>query len=91
MSYYEKNMVAYIILLSLTVILLSIYGIVLAEQGIDHDVAMTIGGTIGAIFGYGVRELVSLLRSEKREKEMVIENERSRNGSYGDNNNGGRA
>lgn len=85
MSYYEKNMVAYIILLTITVILLSIYGIVLAEQGIDHEVAMTIGGTIGAIFGYGMRELVALLRSEKKEKNVVIRDERSRNGSNGYN------
>ena len=43
---------------------LTLYGLKLAELGIDSSVAMTIGGIIGGVAGYNAKELFSILKSK---------------------------
>jgi len=75
------------ILLAITVVMLTIYGVTLARMGIDHEVAMVIGGSIGSVFGFGLKSLVDIIiRSQDREENIGDKYERDRTtSSYGDN------
>jgi len=62
MSNRNKNEIIYhFIVQIIAIISLALYGIILAEEGIDHTVALVIGIIIGLIAGVKIKALSRLL------------------------------